>query len=158
MAGWGRCHLLLPPEVQAELPSLANQVQVGRVEATLVLGRGARSSVIPGGTDGTWRCVSLQDDDLSAVVARFKLLREKGVSGAAIVAHFLRNRLAPLQKRPHPAWDFQGPLDPSRLRSPDMDRALLRDNMIGMFTRDVKYELPAGFRPLCMTTRRRQRF
>ena len=30
-----------------------------------------------------------------------------------------------------------------------MDRALLRDNMTGMFTRDVKYELPAGFRPLC---------
>ena len=30
-----------------------------------------------------------------------------------------------------------------------MDRALLRDNMTGLFTRDVKYELPAGFRPLC---------
>ena len=54
----------------------------------------------------TWNCVSLQDDDLSAAVERFKLLRDKGVSGAAIVAHFLRNRLAPLQKRPHPAWDF----------------------------------------------------
>ena len=61
----------------------------------------------------TWRSVSLQDGEFSAVVARFALLREKGVSGAAIVAHFLRNRLAPLQKRPHSACNFQGPRDPS---------------------------------------------
>ena len=50
-----------------------------------------------------WRSPSQQDVYLSAAVSRFKLLREQGVSGAAIIAHALRNHLAPLQKRPHPA-------------------------------------------------------
>ena len=45
-----------------------------------------------------WRSLSPQDVYLSAEVSRFKLLREKGVSGDAIIAHDLCNRLAPLQK------------------------------------------------------------
>ena len=97
----------------------------------------------------TWRSVSLQDEQFSEGVARFKLLREKEVSRDAIVAHFLRNRLAPLQKRPHPAWNFQGPGDPSRLRCPEMEENLVRDNVRGTFTPGVKYQLPKGFLPLC---------
>ena len=47
-----------------------------------------------------WRSPSQHDVLLSMAVSRFKLLRELGVSGAAIIAHALRNRPAPLQKRP----------------------------------------------------------
>ena len=43
-----------------------------------------------------WRSLSAQDVYLSAAVSHFKLLREQGVSGAAIIAHALRNRPAPL--------------------------------------------------------------
>ena len=49
-----------------------------------------------------WRSLSPQDVYLSAAVSRLKVLREQGVAGAAIIAHALRNRLAPLQTRPHP--------------------------------------------------------
>ena len=86
---------------------------------------------------------------LSAAVSRFKLLREQGVSGAAIIAHALRNRLAPLQKRPHPAWNFQGPNDPSHLRNSNMEDPALLAVMKTIFTPAVKYQLPDGVRPLC---------
>ena len=43
-----------------------------------------------------WRSPSQQDVLLSMAVSRFKLRRELGVSGAAIIAHVLHNRLAPL--------------------------------------------------------------
>ena len=76
---------------------------------------------------------------LSAVVTRFKLLREQGVSGAAIVTHALRNHLDPLQKSPHPAWNFQGPNDPSRLRSSNMEDPALLTVMKTIFTPAVKY-------------------
>ena len=96
-----------------------------------------------------WRSPSQQDVLLSAAVSRFKLLRELGVSGAAIIAHGLRNRLAPLQKRPHPAWNFQGLRDPSRLRNSDMSDGALFDAMRKIFPPNTPYELPEGVRPLC---------
>ena len=96
-----------------------------------------------------WRSPSQQDVFLSTAVSRFKLLREQGVSGAAIIAHALRNRLAPLQKRPHPAWDFLGPRDPSRLRNTDMGDDALLEAMKKIFPPNVHYQLPAGVRPLC---------
>ena len=85
---------------------------------------------------------------LSPAVSRFKLLREQGVSGAAIIAHALRNRLAPLQKSPHLAWSFQGPKDPSRLRNTNMDDAALFTVMKAIFPPTVQYQLPEGVRPL----------
>ena len=96
-----------------------------------------------------WTSLSPQDVYISAAVNRFKLLREQGVSGAAIIAHALRNRLAPLQKRPHPAWSFQGPKDPSRLRNTNMDDSALLAVMKTIFPPAVKYQLPEGVRPLC---------
>ena len=96
-----------------------------------------------------WRGLSHQDVFLSAAVSRFKLLQEQGISGAAIVAHALRNRLDPLQKRPHPAWDFRGLRDPSRLRNSDMSDGALFDAMKKIFPPNAQYQLPEGVWPLC---------
>ena len=103
----------------------------------------------------TWRSLSPQDVDLSVAVDRFRLLRKQRVTRAAIVAHALRHRLAPLQKRPHLAWDFQGPKDPSRLRSPDMEDPQLQTTMRAIFTPGAEYQLPAGSSP-CVRTRGRR--
>ena len=80
--------------------------------------------------------------------------REQGVSGAAIIAHALRNRLAPLQKRPHPAWNFQGPQDPSRLWNTNMGYDALLDSMKKIFPPNMHYQLPEGVRPLCEDPRK----
>ena len=103
-----------------------------------------------------WRSLSLQDVYLSTAMSCFKLLREQGVSGTAIIAHALRNCLAPLQKRPHPAWNFQGPKDPSRLRNSNMEDSALVAVMKTIFTPAVKYQLPEGVRPLCEDPQREE--
>ena len=84
-----------------------------------------------------WRSPSQQDVLLSMAVSRFKLLREQGVSGAAIIAQALRNRLAPLQKRPHPAWNFLGAQDPSHLQNTNVGDDTLFDIMKKIFPPSV---------------------
>ena len=92
--------------------------------------------------------LSCQDGDLGAVVARFKLLRDPKVMAPAILAHFLRHRIASLQKRPHPVWDYEGPLDPSRLDSENMPHSLIRSTVADIFGTGVNTKLPFGVLPL----------
>ena len=44
----------------------------------------------------SWTRLSCQDEELGAVVARFKLLYDRKVTAPAILAHFLHHRIAPL--------------------------------------------------------------
>ena len=44
----------------------------------------------------SWSYLSGQDSGFSKVVERIKLLDSKGVTGAVVASHFLRNRIAPL--------------------------------------------------------------
>ena len=81
-------------------------------------------------------------------MARFKLLRDRKVTAPALLAHFLRHRIAPLQKRPHPAWDYQGPVDPSRLDSEDMPHKLVREVVAKIFRAKMKIKMPSGVLPL----------
>ena len=89
-------------------------------------------------------------------MARFKLLRDKKVMAPALLAHFLRHRIAPLQKRPHPVWDYQGPADPSRLDSEDMPHKLVRDAVAKIFRAKMKTRMPSGVLPLWAQMRGRQ--
>ena len=61
----------------------------------------------------------------------------------------MRNLLAPLQKRSHPAWSFQGTKDPSRLQNTNMDDTALFTVMKAIFSPTVKYQLSEGVQPLC---------
>ena len=96
----------------------------------------------------SWKQLSRQDGELGAAVARFKLLRDRKVTAPALLAHFLRHRIAPLQKRPHPAWDYQGPADPSRLDGEDMPNKLVRDAVAKIFRAKMKIKMPSGVLPL----------
>ena len=92
--------------------------------------------------------LSCQDGDLGAMVARFKLLRDRKVTAPAIPAHFLRHHIAPLQKRPHLVWDYEGPSDPSRLDSENMPYSLIRLTVAGFFGTGVNTKLPSEVLPL----------
>ena len=81
-------------------------------------------------------------------MAPFKLLHDRKVTAPAILAHFLRHRITPLQKRPHPVWDYKGPMDPSRLDSEDMPHKLVQKAVTGIFGVGVKTRLPSGVCPL----------
>ena len=96
----------------------------------------------------SWKQLSRQDGKLGAAVARFKLLRDRKVMAPALLAHFLRHRIAPLQKRSHPAWDYQGPADPSRLDGEDMPHKLARDAVAKIFRAKMKTKMPSGVLPL----------
>ena len=81
-------------------------------------------------------------------MARFKLLRDRKVTAPAILAHFLRHRITPLQQRPYPVWNYKGPTDPSRLDSEDMPHKLVQKAVVRIFGAKVKTKLPFGVRPL----------
>ena len=118
----------------------------------MVLGGGSRSLTTlrrtHRGCEPSWKRLSCQDDELGAAVARFKLLRDRKVTAPALLAHFLRHRIAPLQKRPHPVWDYQGPADPSRLDGEDMPHKLVWDAVAKIFSAKMKTKMPSGVLPL----------
>ena len=57
-----------------------------------------------------------EDDRLRIAVTRILRLRFAGLTVGAIGADFLCRRIAPLQERRRPAWEFGGPVVIMRLR------------------------------------------
>ena len=55
------------------------------------------------------------DPRLGPAVERIRLLRSQGLTMAEVMRDFLFKRLAPLQERSHPAWEYQGMDDATRL-------------------------------------------
>ena len=96
----------------------------------------------------SWTRLSLLVDDLGVVVERFKLLRDQGVTTPAILAHFLRHRIAPLQQRPHVVWDYEGSSDPSGFSGENMSSPLLRSSVSGIFGAGVSIKRPSRVLPL----------
>ena len=90
----------------------------------------------------SWTRLSCQDEELGTAVVRFKLLRDRKVMAPALLAHFLRHRIAPLQKRPHPVWDYQGPADPSRLDGEDMSHKQVRETVAKIFRAKMMTKMP----------------
>src|SRR5664279_526922 len=60
--------------------------------------------------------LSPQDGSFANAYARIQKLRDKGVTGAVVAANFLLHRIAPLQRRSRPMWNFLGRLDHTRLQ------------------------------------------
>ena len=57
-----------------------------------------------------------EDARLKIAVTRILRLRLAGLTVGAVGADFLRRRIAPLQERRRPAWEFQNSADIMRLR------------------------------------------
>ena len=60
--------------------------------------------------------MALEDARLKIAVTRILRLRLAGLTVGAIGADFLRRRIAPLQERGRPAWEFKNSADIMRLR------------------------------------------
>ena len=95
-----------------------------------------------------------EDDRLKIAVTRILRLRLAGLTVGAVGADFLRRRIAPLQERRRPAWEFQNSADIMRLRPGlnfnftmlELDAMLLE-----LFKRDPQHPfmLPRSVIPLC---------
>ena len=95
-----------------------------------------------------------EDDRLKIAVTRILRLRLAGLTVGAVGADFLRRRIAPLQERRRPAWEFQNSADIMRLRPGlnfnfmvlELDAMLLE-----LFKRDPQhlFMLPRDVVPLC---------
>jgi hypothetical protein len=105
----------------------------------------------------TFKELSPQDEDLEDVVKRILALRERGLKGSMVAADFLWRRLAPLQRRSHPAWAFAGAGDKTRLW-PGVDYNLMPDQhgrlMRELFVPTAVGVLPPTVFPLCNNNRR----
>ena len=65
----------------------------------------------PAVRDNDWSALSTDDDKLKIATTRILRLRLAGLTVGAVGADYLRRRIAPLQARGRPAWEFGGPAD-----------------------------------------------
>ena len=111
-----------------------------------------RQAPVARGND--WSNVAPEDDRLKIAVTRILRLRLAGLTVGAVGADFLRRRIAPLQERGRPAWEFKNSADIMRLRPGlnynftvlELDAMLLE-----LFKRDPQhpFTLPRGVVQLC---------
>ena len=104
--------------------------------------------------DNDWSNVAPEDERLKIAITRILRLRLAGLTVGAVGADFLRRRIAPLQERGRPAWEFKNSADIMRLRPGlnynftvlELDAMLLE-----LFKRDPQhpFTLPRGVVPLC---------
>src|SRR3954466_8985863 len=113
-----------------------------------------RQTPVVHGSD--WSNVALEDDRLKIAVARIQRLRLAGLTVGAVGADFLRRRIAPLQERRRPAWEFQNAADIMRLRLDlNFNFTVLELNAMlqELFKHDPQhpevFRLPRGVVPLC---------
>ena len=101
-----------------------------------------------------WSNVAPEDERLKIAITRILRLRLAGLTVGAVGADFLRRRIAPLQERGRPAWEFKNSADIMRLRPGlnynftvmELDAMLLE-----LFKRDPQhpFTLARGVVPLC---------
>ena len=111
-----------------------------------------RQTPIVRGND--WSNMAPEDERLKIAITRILRLRLAGLTVGAVRADFLRRRIAPLQERGRPAWEFKNSADIMRLRPGlnynftvlELDAMLLE-----LFKRDPQhpFTLPRGVVPLC---------
>src|SRR3954466_9119656 len=103
-----------------------------------------------------WSNVAPEDDRLKIAVARIQRLRLAVLTVGAVVADFLRRRIAPLQERRSPAWEFKNAADIMRLR-PGLNFNFTVLELNAMLQELFKYDpehpevfrLPKDVVPLC---------
>ena len=105
----------------------------------------------------SWKELDPRDKDLELAVERIRALREFGLTGNMVAADYLWRRLAPLQRRSHPAWAYAGHGDPTRLWPgeeynlyPEQHEVLMRQ----LFGPGNAEELPERVIPLCRNSKR----
>jgi hypothetical protein len=49
-----------------------------------------------------------------ALTNKINLLKESGLTGVYVAAHWLAHRVIPLKKQVHPGWEYNGFQDPTR--------------------------------------------
>src|SRR4051812_13510238 len=113
-----------------------------------------RETPVVGGSD--WGILAPEDDRLKIAVARILRLRLAGLTVGAVGADFLHRRIAPLQERRRPAWEFKNAADIMRLR-PGLNFNFTILELNAMLQELFKYDpqhpevfrLPKGVVPLC---------
>ena len=63
-----------------------------------------------------WSSLDPQDEKLAIAITRINRLKVAGLTIEMVGADFLRRRIAPLQNKGRPAWDFKNAADIMRLR------------------------------------------
>ena len=62
----------------------------------------------------SWRAKPSLPSEFDPVLRKIRTLAESGLTSLHVLGDFLKRRIAPLKKRPRPAWSFTGPQDCSR--------------------------------------------
>ena len=109
----------------------------------------------------SWRAKPSLPPVFDPVLNKIKTLVKGGLTSLHVLGDYLKRRIAPLKRRPRPAWSFTGPQDCSRThRGEDSD---LTQEGLEVLVRAVTGEiiipehliLPQGVVPLCEDSRLR---
>jgi hypothetical protein len=103
-----------------------------------------------------WSAFDAEDAKLTVATTRILRLKNAGLTVDMIGADFLRRRIAPLQNKGRPAWEFQNAADIMRLR-PGLDHNLttMQHGSLcqKLFGSAAVRDLPVGVVPLCNNSR-----
>jgi hypothetical protein len=59
------------------------------------------------------------------LISKVLLLKEKGLTGVCVAAHWLARQVQPLKKQVHPGWEYSGLQDPTQETQEKMTPELL---------------------------------
>jgi hypothetical protein len=62
---------------------------------------------------------------VAALINKVNLLKENGLIGVCMVAHWLAQGVQPLKKQVHPSWEYSGLQDPTQETQEKMAPELL---------------------------------
>jgi hypothetical protein len=79
---------------------------------------------------GTWskEPTPLELPHVSALTNKINALKEQGLTGVCVVAHWLARRVITLKKQVHPGWEFHGVQDPTRVTNEDSVELYILDD------------------------------
>jgi hypothetical protein len=98
--------------------------------APVLKGRTGRISVV--GPEWTNQLATLDTQELKPLLDDLEQLKAEGLTGTAVAINFCRRLIQPLQDRAHPAFEYWGQSDPTRVaqRKVSKEEMIARANNI----------------------------
>jgi hypothetical protein len=84
---------------------------------------------------GTWskEPTPLKHPQVAALTNKINHLKEQGLTGVSVAAHWLARRVLPLKKQVHLGWEYNGLLDPTQESSEKITLGLLVKHLEEIF-------------------------
>jgi hypothetical protein len=98
---------------------------------------------------GTWseESATLETPQVAALINKVNLLKDKGLTGVCVAAHWLARCVHPRKKHVHPGWEYNGSQDPTQETQEKITPELLTKHLWEMFQDTSSWPADEQVRP-----------